>query len=203
MQKRLYAFTGLSKSGKTTAKKYITTTSNKLLLPMAFADEVKREVAETYDLDFYRLMEDYEYKALHRDALIEYGEARRKNDQFYWVNKIAQKIQKHWNSFDGFVIDDLGMLPEYFWAKGAGFVVTHLTRPGIELIANNTRDFELDNWMKENNKSYDLSLYNYGTLEEFYNSLNTMFNGKSLSLKTLAETYNNNPNFDANGYINV
>ena len=199
--KYFLALAGLAKVGKTTAKKYIITTSKKHLLPVSFADEIKREVAEEAGLDLYRLFEDYDYKAEHRSSLIALGEQRRLEDPFYWVSKVSTRIFKYINSYDGVVIDDLGYTTEYMWAKGCGFHVCQIYRPGIEPSKTDERDTNLAGWLEKNCRTYDSLIKNDGSLEDFYSKLDIMFN-RGLSKKLIKDLQDSkNPNFDAQGFL--
>ncbi len=59
-----------------------------------FADAVRKEAAEVYNLDYDRLCTDYAYKDLHRDKQIIIGNKRREEDNLYWFKKNWESIRK-------------------------------------------------------------------------------------------------------------
>jgi len=59
-----------------------------------FADAVRKEAAEVYNLDYDKLCTDYVYKDLNRHLLIKIGNKRREEDNLYWFKKNWENIQK-------------------------------------------------------------------------------------------------------------
>ena len=175
------AFTGKATAGKTTAAKYLTWARN--FCKVSFADEVKHEAVAEFGLDPYLIFEDYNYKVAHRKELIDLGLSRRKFDPYYWIKKANSKILKIYKSglYDGVVMDDLGFINEGIWAWGSGFTIVKIERQGLPDLKENIRDFEFDNWLKDNNGAYDIIINNSGTIPEFCEILAQVFSPKSKS----------------------
>ncbi len=58
------------------------------------ADEVKREAARKYNLDYDRYMNDNDYKNENRGYLIEIGDGYRRENPTVWVRKVVDLIKK-------------------------------------------------------------------------------------------------------------
>jgi phosphomevalonate kinase len=60
---------------------------------MAFADVAKLRVAQTYGLDYQRLLHDNDYKEEHRQTLIAYAEAKKTfHGEHVWAEEILTQI---------------------------------------------------------------------------------------------------------------
>jgi len=196
---KLIAFTGKAKSGKTTAADYLVLTKD--FYRLSFADAVRREAAEVYDLDLMRLFQDYAYKAEHRDKLIEHGNGRRAEDPFYWVKKLSDRFHQVKSSglFKGAAIDDLGFINEGYWCWGTGGRVIRIERNEALDIPANTRDFELHNHVLTGAARYNGLVDNNADLPSFYSKLDlTLFGKNPPLLDHLLITLNKNSILEQN-----
>lgn len=81
---------GLRKSGKTTAARFIKQ-YNSQFIKIAFADQLKEEVATQYSIPVEDLYDNYK-KEQYRQLLQNHGMARRQQDPNYWINKCREML---------------------------------------------------------------------------------------------------------------
>jgi phosphomevalonate kinase len=110
------AFSGKRLSGKTTAAKVLNEFG---FLRVNFASPLKQEVADAFRVD---VMDVYLNKERYRQALQERGEARRKADSAYWINRFDQHLKaSYFDPDDHFVLDDLRYQNEAQWLRKNGW----------------------------------------------------------------------------------
>ena len=78
----------------------------------SFAEQVKRDCAALYDLDFARLMHDNAYKDEHRLRLIAHGCEMRARDPHYWARCVHEASAE----------DTLTVISDYRFPNEAAFL---------------------------------------------------------------------------------
>ncbi len=84
-------------TGKDTLAKKIHSLADNTIID-SFANLVKYEISVKYNLDYNKLINDYEYKCKYRQILIQYAEAQKKNHGTdIWVKRLIDKYntEKH------------------------------------------------------------------------------------------------------------
>lgn len=85
---------------------------------VSFADLVKEEYAKLHDIPLEQLHEPGEMKEKHRPGVIEYAEAKRKTNPYYWLEKAFEPYLNSDKSFKSnlkLVITDCRRFPEVDW----------------------------------------------------------------------------------------
>lgn len=109
---------------------------------LAFADEMRKELAEEYDVPFElftdRALKEVRCEALGgrspREVMREHGGWRR--DVFgedYWVNKIAAIIHASSAAEGRYVISDVRLPNEYDWIASEEGILFRVVRPAMEI----------------------------------------------------------------------
>ncbi|MBA2726497.1 MAG: hypothetical protein H0U53_10945 [Actinobacteria bacterium] len=115
------AVSGKAGAGKSTFAKSLIRVCESCELPaekIAFADELKREVFELHGIT--------KEMVGGREALIRYGEERRRADPDHWIRPVAERVR--FAQVCGIlpVIDDMRFLREYEWALSVHLTLVRL-----------------------------------------------------------------------------
>lgn len=114
---------------------------------LAFADELRKEVAEEYGVPI-ALLTDRSIKEVPcellggrspRDVMREHGAWRR--DVFgedYWINKVAAIVHAGDKGSDRFVISDVRLPNEYDWIASEAGLLVRVVRPAQPLMASHS-----------------------------------------------------------------
>lgn len=99
--------------------------SDKKYIRLAFADELKKEVSTIYNIDL--LIDDKDKKQFRhyltneivsaRDIYIEWATIRKKEDKYYWVKKLINKILNYINDDVNIIITDWRFIEELSYIK--------------------------------------------------------------------------------------
>ena len=105
-----------------------------------------------------------------RDMLIVLGNMIRRYDNDFFVNIVKQKILD--NLDKNIIVTDLRFTNEASMLKSLGFVCVNISRHHLINAGNNPLEIisetELDNFV------YDYYIKNYGTLQEFYDKIDSV-----------------------------
>ncbi len=132
-----------------------------------FADQLKKVVAEVYKLDYDKLQNDSEYKALHRDKLITYSNNMRKENPKCWINELIKTYEG--NKFKKqpvIFIPDRRYFNEDFRDYKIKKLVTIFVKTNIDILRKrlNNDEIFLNNLMLQYNESQremQLSTHNF------------------------------------------
>ena len=103
---------------------------------LAFADDLKREVSGTFRVSADEIARD---KEAWRPLLVDWGERRRSQDPFYWVNKVTNWIEPG----EDYCITDVRYANEAMRLQELGGKIILVSRPGFP-AANNTEWTSID-----------------------------------------------------------
>lgn len=170
---------GYAKSGKDTAAEALMARSKDLwFLRVAFADALKRELAQALNLsvsDFCERLGDPSYKEAVRPLLVEWGRFRRFQRPDYWLDLAKHEIDRLgrpslWSEKKvmrpsgmpiRIVITDLRYANEADMVRKFGGIVIGVTRPGIG-PANAEESASMAGF------SPDVTLENSGTVQDLH-----------------------------------
>lgn len=164
--KRLLLLSGWKESGKDYIADILV--KNFLFKKISFAEELKNQVSSLYKID-RNLLDTQEGKKMvykenvtNRQLLIAYGEAKRKDDPFFWAKKVLNKINDNQNT----VISDWRFKEEHsFLTKNLPnheIITIRILRHQINKSLGDPTETSLDNFHfncmilndKNNNQSY-------------------------------------------------
>jgi hypothetical protein len=121
---KLIGLCGYARTGKDTAVEALVANG---WSRVAFADALKDEVCRTFGTTPAALEAN---KADWRPMLVEWGRARRRQDQDYWITRVMATVADRLTS--GVVISDVRYWNEAKYIRDHGGVIVRLHRPGFE-----------------------------------------------------------------------
>lgn len=121
----LLGLTGYKQSGKDTFAQYLVRHAG--FARVAFADELKREVAEMMRITVEKLER---HKARYRNTLQDYGMRRRREEENHWITLAAAHIDWLEDTYgvQRFVVSDVRFPNEAAWVRARGGKIVRLVR---------------------------------------------------------------------------